>query len=60
MQSVAQYQIQPSFPRPLLVETKSSAAELFVGVSAAWRKLLVQAQMAAPYVRLAAVEGENG
>jgi two-component system response regulator AtoC len=31
-----------------------------VGVSAAWRKLIMQAQMAAPHVQLAAIEGEHG
>jgi DNA-binding NtrC family response regulator len=31
-----------------------------VGVSAAWRKLLVQAEMAAPHVQVAAIEGEHG
>ena len=30
------------------------------GVSAAWRKLLVQAEMAAPHVQMATVEGESG
>ena len=31
-----------------------------VGVSAAWRKLLMQAQMAAPHLQVAAIEGESG
>jgi DNA-binding NtrC family response regulator len=31
-----------------------------VGVSAAWRKLLLQADMAAPHLQVAAVEGEHG
>jgi two-component system response regulator AtoC len=31
-----------------------------VGVSAAWRKLLMQAEMAAPHVQVAAIEGEHG
>jgi two-component system response regulator AtoC len=31
-----------------------------VGVSAAWRKLLMQAEMAAPHVQLATIEGEHG
>lgn len=31
-----------------------------VGVSAAWRKLLVQAEMAAPHVQIASIEGEQG
>jgi two-component system response regulator AtoC len=31
-----------------------------VGVSAAWRKLLMQAEMAAPHVQVASFEGEHG
>jgi two-component system response regulator AtoC len=30
------------------------------GVSAAWRKLLMQAEMAAPHLQVAAIEGEHG
>src|SRR5579871_793017 len=30
------------------------------GVSAAWRKLLLQAEMAAPHVQVASIEGESG
>ncbi len=31
-----------------------------VGVSAAWRKLLMQAEMAAPHLHVASIEGEHG
>ncbi|MFP5206912.1 MAG: sigma-54-dependent transcriptional regulator [Acidobacteriota bacterium] len=31
-----------------------------VGVSAAWRKLLLQAEMAAPHLQVATIEGEHG
>jgi DNA-binding NtrC family response regulator len=31
-----------------------------VGISAAWRKLIMQADMAAPHVQVAALEGEHG
>jgi DNA-binding NtrC family response regulator len=31
-----------------------------VGVSTAWRKLLLQAEMAAPHLQIAAIEGEHG
>jgi DNA-binding NtrC family response regulator len=48
----------PSAPGPTLVESESAAH--LVGVSAAWRKLLVQAEMAAPHLQLAAIEGEHG
>jgi DNA-binding NtrC family response regulator len=43
-----------------LVEPDSSTATQLVGVSASWRKLLVQAEMAAPHLQLAALEGEHG
>jgi len=31
-----------------------------IGVSAAWRKLLMQAEMAAPHLQVASIEGEHG
>jgi two-component system response regulator AtoC len=58
MQNVAQY--QPSVSGLTLVGVDSPPEMQPVGVSAAWRKLLVQAQMAAPYLQLAAIEGEHG
>ncbi|MGA2048929.1 MAG: helix-turn-helix domain-containing protein [Terracidiphilus sp.] len=60
MQSSAQYQPQSSVPGPTLVEVNSPPAQQFAGVSASWRKLLMQADMAAPHVQLAAIEGEHG
>ncbi|MGB0062818.1 MAG: helix-turn-helix domain-containing protein [Terracidiphilus sp.] len=59
MQSSAQYQAQPSVSGLTLVELDSSAVQV-VGVSAAWRKLLMQAEMAAPHLQVAAIEGEPG
>lgn len=58
MNSAAQYQPQPS--RLTLVEVDSQQESQPVGVSAAWRKLLMQAEMAAPHVQVAAIEGEHG
>src|ERR1039458_8333622 len=58
MQSAAQY--QPSVSRLTLVEVETPPEIQPMGVSAAWRKLLMQADMAAPYVQLAAIEGEHG
>jgi two-component system response regulator AtoC len=61
MHSAAQYQPEPSSVSGLsLVEVESLPDVQPVGVSAAWRKLLTQAEMAAPYVQLAAIEGEHG
>jgi two-component system response regulator AtoC len=60
MQSAAQFQPQHSVSGLTLVEIESSPAVQIVGVSAAWRKLLVQAEMVAPHVQVAAIEGEHG
>jgi two-component system response regulator AtoC len=62
MHSAAQYQPlpQPSPSGLTLVEVESPAEAQPVGVSAAWRKLLMQAEMAAPHVQVATVEGEHG
>ncbi|MGA2534631.1 MAG: sigma 54-interacting transcriptional regulator [Terracidiphilus sp.] len=49
-------------PQPGLTLVEADAAPILqiVGVSAAWRKLLMQADMAAPHVQVAAIEGEHG
>ena len=62
MHSAAQFQ-PPSPPlasRLTLVEVDTPPEVQPVGVSAAWRKLLMQAEMAAPHVQVAAIEGEHG
>jgi two-component system response regulator AtoC len=58
MQSVAQY--PPSISHLTLVDVEAPPEMQPVGVSAAWRKLLTQADMAAPHVQLATIEGEHG
>jgi DNA-binding NtrC family response regulator len=58
MQSSAQQ--QPPASTLTLVEANSSPAVQIAGVSAAWRKLLMQAEMAAPHVQVASFEGEHG
>jgi DNA-binding NtrC family response regulator len=60
MQSVTQFQNQPAAPGLKLVEVDAPPAAQIVGVSAIWRKLMTQAEMAAPHVHIAAVEGEHG
>src|ERR1039458_1487985 len=60
MQSAAHYQPQPSVSGLSLVEADSPPVIQLVGVSAAWRKLLMQAEMAAPHLQVAAIEGEHG
>ena len=59
MQTAAQFHPQPAPSGLSLVETDAQAVQI-VGISAAWRKLLMQAQMAAPYLQVAAIEGEHG
>jgi two-component system response regulator AtoC len=71
MHSSGQFHVQPSV-HPQSSGSGLALAELnqtapvsaggvpAVGVSAAWRKLLVQAEMAAPHMQLAAIEGEHG
>ena len=58
MQSVAQY--PPPISHLTLVDVEAPPEMQPVGVSAAWRKLLMQAEMAAPHVQLATIEGEHG
>jgi two-component system response regulator AtoC len=60
MQSAAQFQPQPSVSGLTLVEVDSTFATQVVGVSAVWRKLLTQAEMTAPHLQVAAIEGEHG
>ena len=49
-----------SVPGLTLVELDSPQSLQLVGVSAAWRKLITQADMAAPHIQVAAIEGEHG
>ncbi len=60
MQNAVQLQPQPSLSGLSLVEAEAQPLVQVVGVSAAWRKLLVQAEMAAPHLQVAAIEGEHG
>ena len=60
MQSAAQFPAQPYVSGLALVDVESSSAVQVVGVSAAWRKLLMQAERSAPHLQGAAIEGEPG
>jgi len=61
MQSSSQFQTHLSAPGLALVELDDAPKTVHVvGVSAAWRKLLTQAEMAAPHLQVAAIEGEHG
>jgi two-component system response regulator AtoC len=58
MQSAAPFQF--SDPGLKLVDLESRPAIQMVGVSAAWRKLVMQAEIAAPHLQVASIEGEPG
>ena len=60
MQNAAQFHSYPPASGLTLVELASAGDTQVVGVSAAWRKLLLQAEMAAPHTQVATVEGEQG
>ena len=61
MQNSAPFRSQPPVSGLTLVELDGApAAFQVVGVSAVWRKLLMQADMAAPHLQVAAIEGEHG
>lgn len=58
LQNPIHFQPHPS-TGPTLVDYEPSSVQV-VGISAAWRKLLLQAEMAAPHVQVATIEGEHG
>jgi len=61
MQNSAPFHPHPSASGLTLVELDAPATAFqVVGVSAAWHKLLTQADMAAPHLQVAAIEGESG
>ena len=60
MQSAGHFHPQSSAFSLSLVEPESPQQSPVVGVSAAWRKLIAQAEMAAPHIQVAAIEGEQG
>jgi two-component system response regulator AtoC len=66
LRSTTQFQSYPPGSGLTLVELESPPdapgipATQIVGVSAAWRKLLLQAEMAAPHLQVAVLEGEPG
>jgi DNA-binding NtrC family response regulator len=65
MQNAVQFQSPISVPGlapsgPTLVDVDPVGAWQAAGISAVWRKLLLQAEMAAPHVQVATIEGEHG
>ncbi len=60
MQNAVQYQTERPISATNLLEMDSLSILHISGASAAWRKLLLQAEMAAPHVQVASIEGEAG
>lgn len=60
MQSAIDLKPQQPALRPTLVAPATIAGGQMAGVSAAWHKLLMQAEMAAPHIQIATIEGEAG
>jgi DNA-binding NtrC family response regulator len=58
MQIVAKF--PPGVAGPSLVEAEAQPDLQIAGVSAAWNKLLQQAEMTAPHLQVATLEGEHG
>ncbi len=60
MQNAIQFQSHLTASGPTLLEMEPTYGFQSAGVSAVWRKLLQQAEMAAPHVQVASIEGEQG
>lgn len=60
MQTATHVQTQSSAPPLKLLDVELPPDSQIVGVNPAWQKLLLQAEMVAPHVQLATVEGESG
>jgi len=60
MHSAAQFQTQYPLASLKLLHAEAPPAPQIVGSNAVWRKLLMQVDMVAPHVQVAAVEGEAG
>lgn len=58
MQTIERF--QPSAAGPSPVQTEACPRLQLAGASTAWKKLLHQAEMIAPYVQVAAIEGKHG
>ena len=59
IQNATQFPAQPNISNLTLVDHVPPTVPL-AGISAVWRKLLMQAEMAAPHIQVAAIEGEGG
>lgn len=60
MQSATQFESQPAFSGLPVAAAETPLKLGIIGASPAWRKLLMQVEMVAPYAQIAAIEGEHG
>lgn len=59
MPTASQLQPQNTFPGPRLLDLDGPGNEV-AGINPMWRRLLMQAEMVAPHLHVAAIEGEHG
>lgn len=60
MQSATQFPAHAPAPSMPLIDSETQLLPQPVGISAAWRKLMMQAEMAGPHLQVATIEGEAG
>lgn len=60
MQTAPQLQSSTPVSEPRHLALEAPVAGHLVGINSGWRKLLLQAEVVAPHLQLAAVEGESG
>ncbi|MGA8668586.1 MAG: sigma 54-interacting transcriptional regulator [Terracidiphilus sp.] len=60
MQTAPQFQSSAPISGSQHLELEAPVAAHLVGVNSSWRKLLLQAEIVAPHLHLATIEGENG
>ena len=60
MQTAPHIESNPGDPDPRTFGVGAAIAARMVGVNSGWRKLLLQAEVVAPHLQLAAIEGESG
>jgi hypothetical protein len=59
MQNAVQFSMQPSLSTLPFTDPHAVHASPIVAMNPAWRKMLTQAEMVAPYLQIATIEGEH-
>src|SRR5271157_2147831 len=60
MQTAPQFQSSAAGSSSQDLDAEAPAATQIVSVNSGWRRLLLQAEVVAPHLQLAAIEGESG